>query len=161
EDGKGRKLEEGAFTAEGRPTLYAGGTHHRWVYRLDARGNVLESAAYDVEGRPTVFRKDGHHRWTARYDEGNRQTEQDAFGLDGKPANGLNGSARIRNRYDAQGNLEEAAYWMADPEGNFHLWKRLDGKGRLLEWVYLTPQGLPTVSQEGGHHRTTRRSDER
>jgi hypothetical protein len=189
-DARGKTLEQWYFTPDGRPTRHEDGCHrwtakydergnavevayfavdgkptkhkvycHRWTARYDERGNRLELTYFDPTGRPGAH-EGGDHHWVAHYDERNNPIEERFFGLDGKPVVTKWGYARLTRTYDAQGTYQGQTQWVVDTKGAYVPSRRLDGRGKVLEQWYFTPDGQPSRHVHGWH-RSTAKYDER
>jgi hypothetical protein len=83
------------------------------------------------------------------------------LGASGLPRNspaGPEGWARQVEVYGPSGEVLERTFWKADPLGVLRFWRRLDGKGRLVESVNLAADGSPALWPSGAHRWTERYS---
>jgi hypothetical protein len=153
----GAAVEERYLNAEGKPAANPDG-----YFRLELRAGAdrtLRSSGKDAEGRPMAD-KEGIHAWMLRTDEKGLGVEQVWYGLNGKPAANKEGYCRTTTVWNAQGQIQEVSCWIVDDRGAFALKRRMDGDGRSLEERLFTPEGKPTL-HEDGYHGWTARYDEK
>ncbi len=157
-DSRGNQIEEAYFGADGKPVAVAWG-YHRFIGRYDEKGRKVEAAVFGPNGEPAFRTDEDSFRFLWRYDSRGNHTETLFLGPNGRPRNIKPGWARRVSTYDAADKLVEQALWKADPQGRMRLWRRLDGRGRILEAYQLTADGQPGTRQ--GYHRMTARYDAR
>ncbi len=161
-NGRGVLLEEAAFAADGRPTLFPTGSYHRYIAEYDQAVRQTAIAYFGTDDRPVALRAGGYHRQTTRYDDQGRVAEQAYFGADGKPVLTRGGYHRWTANFDARGNQIERVYLGIDGkpivirDGYCRYVSRYDEEGRQVEEAYFGLDDRP-ARYRGGYHKLTRR----
>jgi serine/threonine protein kinase len=177
-----REVESVARDSRGQPTTGASTGIHRAVVRHDERLRESEISFFGPSGQPAWHQSLKCSRLTTRFDEsGNmmerssrvnlpdgtwalcrredrdgRVLEETHYAAEGQPRNNADGWAKQACKCDPAGEVSERVFYKADLEGRLKLWKREDGKGRVVEQVNLDKDGRPQQSPEGCYGWTVR-----
>src|SRR5262249_13080856 len=139
---QGKMVEESFFGPDGEPVVTTRG-YHCMRRRYDARGLKVEEVCFGAAGEPAFASLGNSFRALFSYNAQGRSAGFVLLGPNGRPRNNKQGVARMQISYDPLGAKVGSTAWRADPQGRLRLWKRLDGKGKILENANLDTDGTP------------------